>query len=125
MLYAVLLRYLMTLNVIDGAVFSIVAVCGWWRQDILYCIPHSFYKSNKERAHPAVSTEQAGRVTTADCNYLGMCSARLRGQSTDPARDLDISLYEGQHWSSQLPMLFLLTRRICPQSRVSPAEARL
>ena len=110
----------MTLNVIDGAVFSIVAVDGG---DRIYCTAFPIHFTRVIKS--TMSTEQAGRVTAADCNYLGMCSARLRGQSTDPARDLDISLYEGQHWSSQLPMLFLLTRRICPQSRVSPAEVRL
>ena len=114
MLYAVLLRYLMTLNVIDGAVFSIVAVDGG---DRIYCTAFPIHFTRVIKS--TMSTEQAGRVTAADCNYLGMCSARLRGQSTDPA------LYEGQHWSSQLPMLFLLTRRICPQSRVTPAEVRL
>ena len=37
MLYAVLLRYLMTLNVIDGAVFSIVM----WMVETGYIVLHS------------------------------------------------------------------------------------
>ena len=75
----------MTLNVIDGAVFSIVAVDGG---DRIYCTAFPIHFTRVIKS--TVSTEQAGRVTAADCNYLGMFSARLRGQSTDPARDLPV-----------------------------------